>query len=279
MNTSLISKYKSCPAQLTAAQIEEYHENGFLAFTDVLNEQEVQKACAALTELITLGVYHPDYLQHTLTDLYVQFERGYTPDLSAPMDELELKVRKLMNYARFNAHMNFLATIQKRIQGITSSLLGPNPKLMMSMAMIKPPFIAGEKPWHQDTAYFSITPINSVMGVWIALDPATVKNGCMHVLKGRHKDGPKKHHHTFDCEMLPDRYDASESTPVELPVGGAMFFHGLLPHQTPPNSSSDRRRALQFHYHAANSKSVEREEYDRIFVEADGTPASCEAAR
>jgi hypothetical protein len=52
-----------------------------------------------------------------------------------------------------------------------------------------------------------------------------------------------------------------------------MFFYGTAAHQTPPNSSPDRRRALQFHYRSANSQIVSREEYDSIYAEADGTPA------
>ncbi|MEO8204657.1 MAG: phytanoyl-CoA dioxygenase family protein [Chthoniobacterales bacterium] len=277
--TSLFSHHNPCPEKLSAAQIEEYHANGYLAFTDVLDEEEVQNAQRGLKELIDTGARNPKYLKHTLNDLYVQFEKGYTPDLSASVDELELKVRKLMNYGAFDPHLGALATAHKRILGVVSSLIGANPLLMQEMALIKPPFIGGEKPWHQDTAYFSITPLNSVIGVWIALDAATVKNGCMHVLKGGHKEGPKKHHHTFDCEILSDRYDATESIPVEIPVGGAMFFHGLLPHQTPPNSSPDRRRALQFHYRSEKSQIADQAEYDRIFAEADGTPASCVAAK
>jgi hypothetical protein len=57
-----------------------------------------------------------------------------------------------------------------------------------------------------------------------------------------------------------------------------MFFYGLLPHQTPPNRSPLRRRALQFHYRSAASKVVDEELYNSIFAEADGTPASCRAA-
>src|SRR5262249_49468056 len=123
------------------------------------------------------------------------------------------------------------------------------------------------------------SPLNCVVGVWIALDWATIENGCMHVLSGGHKVGPLRHHHTFDCEIMGGRVDSSKAVPVELPPGGAMFFHGLLPHQTPPNASADRRRALQFHYRSAQSTIIDRNSYDKIFCESDGTPASCAAAR
>jgi ectoine hydroxylase-related dioxygenase (phytanoyl-CoA dioxygenase family) len=150
--------------------------------------------------------------------------------------------------------------------------------MFQDMALVKPPFIGSEKPWHQDNAYFSVTPLDSVLGVWIALDEATAANGCMHVLRGGHQLGALRHFHGRDCEIMPQRVDESQALAVPLPPGGAMFFYGMLPHQTPPNSSPDRRRALQFHYRSASSQVVPRDEYDRIYAEADGTPASCAAA-
>lgn len=78
---------------------------------------------------------------------------------------------------------------------------------------------------------------------------------------------------------MKNRLDLGRAVPVELKAGGAMFFSGMLPHQTPPNRSPVRRRALQFQYRGSNTRAVAREEYDRVFVEADGSPATCAAAR
>ena len=47
---------------------------------------------------------------------------------------------------------------------------------------MKPPKVSGEKPWHQDAAYFRGSDPNLMFGVWIALDPATRENGCMEVI-------------------------------------------------------------------------------------------------
>ena len=176
---------------------------------------------------------------------------------------------------------HFFAHEHPKIQGVMSAILGANPILFQDMALVKPPFIGSEKPWHQDDAYFAVTPLDMVCGIWIALDEATAENGCMHVLPGGHLQGPQKHFHDRDCEIMPDRLEKSEASAravaVPLPPGGAVFFSGLLPHQTPPNQSPQRRRALQLHYRGAATVSVSREEYDRIFCEADGTPASCAA--
>jgi len=177
-----------------------------------------------------------------------------------------------------------LAKDHPRIRGVVSSLLGANPVLFQDMALIKPPLIGSEKPWHQDDAYFTVTPLDAVCGVWIALDDAAVENGCMHVIPGGHRLGPLRHFHGEvegagkDCQIVHGRLDASRAVPVELPAGGGMFFHGLMPHETPPNRSPQRRRALQFHYHSATARALSHEEYARVYAEADGTPASCYAA-
>ena len=56
------------------------------------------------------------------------------------------------------------------------------------MALLKPPGIGREKPWHQDHAYFNVAASQRIVGVWIALDAATPDNGCMYVLRGKHRD-------------------------------------------------------------------------------------------
>ncbi len=254
---------------MTAAQVSQFDRDGYLALDQALSLEEVAVARAALSGLVRRNAEKSGSLGRTM----VQFEKGVKSD---PFDEL--KVRKLMWFCGSNEFLHGLAHAQRRIRGVVESLIGRDPILFQDMALIKPPFIGSEKPCHQDNAYFSVTPLEAVLGVWIALDDATVGNGCMHVLSGEHKVGPRRHYHDRDCEIIPDRLEPVRAQPVELRAGGAMFFAGMLPHMTPPNSSPDRRRALQFHYRSATSQIVSREEYDKVYAEPDGTPASCEAA-
>jgi hypothetical protein len=271
----------SAPQTLSPQQIKQCRRDGFIAFKDVLSTQEVEKCKAALTELVQRVANGPHEKKGPFWTLPgsrfgVQFEAGYVPQSEDA--DVELQVRKLMWYADQHPQLQFCAREHPRIIGVLESLLGPSPTMFQDMALVKPPFIGSEKPWHQDNAYFSVTPLDSVLGVWIALDEATAANGCMHVLRGGHQLGALRHFHGRDCEIMPQRVDESQALAVPLPPGGAMFFYGMLPHQTPPNSSPDRRRALQFHYRSASSQVVPRDEYDRIYAEADGTPASCAAA-
>lgn len=100
----------------------------------------------------------------------------------------------------------------------------------------------------------------------------------MHVMPGAHRTGALLHYHDRDCEIVPDRLDGRSIVPVPLPAGGALLFSGMLPHQTPPNSSPLRRRALQFHFRSQTGELLTAAEYDAVFVESTGLPASCRAA-
>lgn len=279
--------FPRCPDTLNEEQVQQYWRDGYLAFTDVMSAAEVAETRDALSELVR-RVADCDGAEQkgafwTLpgSRFGIQFEAGYAPVAGDP--DVELKIRKLMWYCEQHPRLEFFAYRHPKIQSVLSSLLGPDSVLFQDMALIKPPFIGSEKPWHQDDAYFAVTPLEMICGVWIALDEATIENGCMHVLPGGHREGPLKHHHDRDCEIMPDRLQRTNAderaAAVPLPPGGALFFNGLLPHMTPPNNSPERRRAVQWHYRAASTRFIEREDYDRVFKEADGTPASCAAAR
>lgn len=288
----LISSRPSVPftGEVSEADRTRFKDQGYLAFEQILTKSEVEEARAALAELVQdnafaegRSIYTPPVAKGRATfksrhsPFFIETEPGYEPSPER-MEELQMKVRKLMWFE--NEHPVFQRMVQghPRIGKVIDALLGPGATMFQSMALVKPPFIGIEKPWHQDNAYFSMTPLDAILGVWIALDPATVGNGCMHVIEGGHKKGALKHRHTTDCEVEEGRLRPEDAVPVELAPGGAMFFYGMLPHQTPANSSPDRRRALQFHYHAAHARKTEREIYDTIFAESDGTPASCAAA-
>ena len=99
------------------------------------------------------------------------------------------------------------------------------------------------------------------------------------MLRGQHKRGPFRHEHKRDCEINVRQLDLSTLVPVPLQPGGALFFSGMVPHETPPNRSDQRRRALQFHFRGSRSVIVPGPEYDQVFKDAQGNAASCEAIR
>jgi phytanoyl-CoA hydroxylase len=204
----------------------------------------------------------------------VQDEPYYQQGTGGPVAvEPELRVRKLWRFAGVEPTLG-AAVSAPRMMAILDQLVGPGARLIQDMALMKPPHRGAEKPWHQDNAYFDWTPLDGVIGVWIALDPATVENGCMQIVPGSHRAGPAPHHHVRDCQLVDDASRAARAEVVPLEPGGALFFSALLHHGTPPNRSADRRRALQFHYAAARCQRMTFREHMAHFV-LDGAYVGC----
>lgn len=296
-----IERYPDCPESLTQDQLADYWENGFVVFDNVLSEEEVETARADLRSILESalsgddvelvrpvargenhnygGVIYRSTKRGGALDnhMFTQLEPGFDPG-GKSFEEIDSHVRKYAWFEDSSSIFHSLYTNHPRVTGVVRSILGSDIDLYQSMALVKPPKGGSEKPWHQDNAYFSTSDLDRVAGVWIALDEATAENGCMHFIRGGHRAGPLKHHHTTDCKILPDRIDPEAAVPVEIRPGSAIFFHGNIPHFTPKNNSEKRRRALQYHFRARQNAVISREDYFRVFAEADGTPASCAAA-
>jgi len=284
-----------CSPQLSLTDRQRFQKDGFLAFEGVLTAVEVERARTALRELterladgddsrvefspprLRQGNHSGASYRFRNSSCLLQLEPGFDP-VGRSMEDIDLSVRKYMNFTREHEALRRFVEPGHAVRRTVESLVGEGAILFQEMALVKPAFVGSEKPWHQDNAYFSIAPLDAVVGVWIALDDAGVENGCMHVIPGGHRLGAMKHSHGSDCEIDGERLDTTAAWPVPVRAGGALFFYGMLPHETPPNRSAFRRRALQFHFRAATSEIVDAETYNRVFAEADGTPASCAAA-
>ncbi|MGH2579295.1 MAG: phytanoyl-CoA dioxygenase family protein, partial [Actinomycetota bacterium] len=135
----------------------------------------------------------------------------------------------------------------------------PNVKMMQSMLFIKSEGKPGQA-WHQDETHIP-TRDRSLTAVWIAIDDATVENGCLWVIPGSHRLGvlyPDREQDDprFDCtrEAYGFRYREEDAVPVELPAGSALLFDGYLLHRSLPNTGRHgMRRALVNHYMSAES--------------------------
>ena len=246
-------------------QIAQFHEQGCLVVHDAFSSAEVAGALAGLLDLI--GGRRPAY--HG-----IQYEKN-TRDLVAglPAEQRQDVVRKLFKMVEYEDRITALAQHPQMIAVLTR-LIGATPELFQDQALLKPPLIGREKPWHQDNAYFNLPPETVVVGVWIALDEATPENGCMYVIPGSHRAGPVVHFKRRDWQICDTDVVADAAWTVPLKPGGCLFFHGLLHHGTPPSRSPQRRRALQFHYRPAGATQIAPAQRLAIFG-SDGKDVTC----
>ncbi len=177
----------------------------------------------------------------------LQFEAGLGDKKKLSREQRRLGVRKLMSYVAYDRRLLALAEYLP-ILDVVRRLVGGEPERFQEMALLKPPHIGREKPWHQDCAYFNLPLGTPVVGVWIALDEATIANGALHVIPGSHREGPINHFKGRDWQICDSDVAVERDVAVPLKPGGVLFWHGMTHHGSPRNRSGLRRRALQLHF-------------------------------
>ncbi|NOU96695.1 hypothetical protein GC093_26255 [Paenibacillus sp. LMG 31456] len=245
----------------TEQHVRQFWERGYLVIDEVLDEKEIKDSIEALMDILydrSLG----SKVQ------YVKPKSQLHSD-----EERELAARKVYDYVDFEPRLRHVA-YQEGIMGVMAQLFGEEAKVAQDQAILKPPTGGAEKPWHQDMAYGPLAFDKSVIGIWIALDPAELDNGCMHVIPYSHRDGAVPHYAVRDWQLCDLSVQVERDVAVPLKPGGALLFSGLLHHGTPPNFSVKRRRALQVHYAAESAKKLTPHEYKKMFTN-EMTGAEC----
>ncbi len=129
-----------------------------------------------------------------------------------------------------------------RILDLLEPLLGPDIEFLSDKAVFKDHDTDFDSPWHQDHPYWEGS---HKLSLWVALDEATIDNGCLKLVPGSHKelvvhdgvtDSPG-FGHRLDKSLAPD--DRAISAPI--PVGGAIIFHDLTLHASHPNTQGTDR--------------------------------------
>lgn len=115
--------------------------------------------------------------------------------------------------------------------------------------------------WHQDSAYFGLTPHEEVT-VWVAFTEASSLHGCLRVLPGSHRGPDYRHVETYAPDNMLAKGQAlegiDESQAVEMPLEAGQFslHHERTAHASLPNRSHDRRIGFAFFYVPAHVASA-----------------------
>ncbi len=221
-----------------------YKENGFLVIEDAFSSEEVD-ALNQETVRICRG---------ELGDI-----RGWIPSDVSESDEEVISKFLCIHFPHKISELMESTITQKAMVDTLVHAIGPNVKCMQSMLFIKASGKPGQA-WHQDE-YYIPTRDRSLTGGWIAMDDATLENGCLWIIPGSHRNGilwPQRQHEDrrFDCagESHQFPYTDEDSVPVEVKAGSIVFFNGYLLHRSLPNKASTGfRRSLVNHYMSAES--------------------------
>jgi len=189
-------------------------------------------------------------------------DRGAVDGVTPAADEDDALVLRRYLCIHFPHKLSPLMVDVARLPALVDLLtgvIGPNVKLVQSMLFIKSENMPGQA-WHQDESHIP-TRDRSLTALWIALDDATVDNGCLWVIPGSHRRGV-----LYPVEDTADRrfdstkhaygfpHKGADAVAVELPAGAAVVFDGHLLHRSLPNTRrGGMRRALVLHYTSAES--------------------------
>lgn len=263
----------AAPVSLEA--IADYRRDGYLVVRQMLSRDHVAACLEALATLAMDASLQPG--RRDGTGAFIALEPGADTAAASRAD----LIRKFGDFTDTSPAL-LRAAMLERLHAVLDALIGQGRVLMQEMALVKPPKVSGDKPWHQDAAYFRGNDPNLMFGVWIALDPATRDNGCMEVIPGSHLRGPAPHVPAEDinlCTIRPDLLRMTDRVALPMETGDALIFHSLIHHYTAANRSDQRRRALQFHYHQLGLEWTSLEAHRALFHDANGAYAGCTVAK
>jgi non-heme Fe2+,alpha-ketoglutarate-dependent halogenase len=210
------------PKMLTAAQIEQYREEGYISPIRVMSE-------AAAGE-------------------YRRRLEAFEAKNGGPLGgDLRHKSHLLFTWlSELIRHDKILDAVE--------DLYGPDLLCWSTNFFIKekanPAFVS----WHQDSTYWGLSKPD-VVSAWIAFTPANSGNGAMQVIPGTHNTDQIPHRDTFDRHNLLTRgqevaveVDQGKAVTITLEPGEMSLHHVRLVHGSPPNTSDDRRIGFAIRY-------------------------------
>ncbi|CAD7941309.1 unnamed protein product [Amoebophrya sp. A120] len=130
---------------------------------------------------------------------------------------------------------------------LVKSLGWKNPEVPQSMYIFKQPRIGGEVTSHQDSTFLHTTPRQTCLGLWLALEPATLFNGCLWVRPFSHWEGLRRRfvrnekHFAATSSAEKQQHPQmifEDETPREE-WGDAVSWEGGLPTATGKNGQAD----------------------------------------
>ncbi|MGB1238187.1 MAG: phytanoyl-CoA dioxygenase family protein [Pseudomonadales bacterium] len=141
----------------------------------------------------------------------------------------------------------------ERLRQICLQIGQQAPQVLQSMYIFKQPRIGGEVNIHQDSTFLYTNPM-SCIGLWFALEDATLENGCLWGMPGGHTSPLEKimsrkadGEGVEFAQLCDNQFDESQFIPLEVKKGTLIIFDGRFPHFSHANTSSKTRHAFTLH--------------------------------
>jgi phytanoyl-CoA hydroxylase len=252
---------------LSPEQLAEYERDGFLVLEDFVDTRACDRLRDRAAKLVS--DFHPEGIvsifstheQTRTSDEYfldsgdkIRFffeENAFQPDST-------LRQSKQCSINKIGHALHDLDTVfdsfsrTNEIKQLVTDLGIDDPLLLQSMYIFKQPRIGGEVSCHHDATFLYTEPLRLV-GLWFALEDATIENGCLWAIPGGHKLGLKSRFVRAEgggtrFEVIDeDPWPEDGLRPLEVKKGTVIVLDGLLPHLSRENRSPKSRQAYTLH--------------------------------
>jgi len=227
--------------QLSAAQIAQYDENGYL----LLERQIPEEWLAKLRAQIARFELESAMLEQSNDRL--DLEDSHTPE--------NPRLRRIKLPHTISDVVAELMT-SDHVLAPARDLIGPNLRLHTTKLNMKSAGYGAAVEWHQDYAFYPHTN-DDILAIGVCIDDMAEENGPLMVYPGSHK-GPVFDHHVdgiFAGAMLPNENGLNPADAVKLmgPAGSVSIHHGRIVHGSALNTSDHARRILFFELMAADA--------------------------
>lgn len=250
---------------------EKFSEDGFVILEDFFTPKEVEemrlegdnlvKNMPEQSERVVFST--GDNAQHFKDTYFLEsgdkvryfYEEGALSETGKLLVEPEVALNKIGHYLHMENDVFRKITFDERIKEICYQLGFEEPAIAQSMYIFKNPGLGGEVVAHQDASYLHTEPVN-VVGFWIALDDATIENGCLRFARGSHKSGVHRRFIRNPNKDSPNllmydkpapTYQMSSLRAEPVPKGSCVLIHGQVVHYSEANKSKNSRNAYTFH--------------------------------
>ncbi|MBI3544738.1 MAG: phytanoyl-CoA dioxygenase family protein [Deltaproteobacteria bacterium] len=145
----------------------------------------------------------------------------------------------------------------KETLDLVGELMGERALLFKEKINFKLPGGKGFAP-HQDAPAFTTFNQKYHITLMISVDPTTIDNGCLEVVRGRHKEGTMAQEK--DGSLSAKVVGELRWEPVTTEPGDVLLFDSYIPHRSGPNRTQKPRRAFYVTYNRA-SEGDRRDDY------------------
>jgi len=252
---------------LNSDQVEQYDRDGFLVLENFVDAEACGRLRNRAAELVRefdpaglVSIFSTHEQTRTSDDYFLESgdkirfffeEDAFLPDGTLRQSK-EQSINKIGHALHDLDPVFDKFSRTSEIAELTSDLGITDPLLLQSMYIFKQQRIGGEVTCHHDASFLYTEPLRLV-GLWFALEDATIENGCLWAIPGGHKLGLKSRF--MRAEGGGTRFEVVDNTPwpkdkvqpLEVNQGTVIVLHGLLPHLSRENRSSKSRHAYTLH--------------------------------